>query len=311
MVKGSKRKRDPVISVKKCSKRNNKNGKIESQGYGYGSSVCDSEFMGSLAADLPRVSGKLCMWVDVLKLMSKLTSYKDLVAFCANLEFPPLPEKFSGRIIEGIYFVDRISAGLMHHCDVPFHCVPLQTVADGNCFCRALSKFVFNTEAQHGQIRVRLVADAVKNEDSYLKNECLRIGGCQSCEDINLVQNYCTYNDHYNPVMKLNKQTFQKLYRKEWFDYRLLSCYSGLLQLHSAANSLQIKLVSHYPDRVIESIYTDTNRSMFPLGCKGTERLRTCHILWTTANGRSHLNHFVPLIEKKRKQCKHMPFLLI
>ena len=151
MVKGSKRKRDPVISVKKCSKRNNKNGKIESQGYGYGSSVCDSEFMGSLAADLPRVSGKLCMWVDVLKLMSKLTSYKDLVAFCANLEFPPLPEKFSGRIIEGIDFVDRISAGLMHHCDVPFHCVPLQTVADGNCFCRALSKFVFNTEAQHGQ----------------------------------------------------------------------------------------------------------------------------------------------------------------
>ena len=68
--------------------------------------------------------------------------------------------------------------------------------------------------------------------------------------------------------------------------------------MHSAANSLHTKLVSHYPNSVIESIYTDMNRMMFPLDCKGTEDLRVCHILWTSASECSCLNHFVPLLNQ-------------
>ena len=143
------------------------------------------------------------------------------------------------------------------------------------------------------------MVDGVISEVSYVRNECLRIGAQEGCEGLDLVQNYCMYSDHYNLSMKLNKKTIQAIYRKEWFGYRLVGCYSRIFQFHSTANSLQVKLVSHYPDTVLASIYVDMNRAMFPLGYKRTKDLRTYHILWTSAAKHGHLNHFVPLLSKK------------
>ena len=98
------------------------------------------------------MAGKQCLWLDVLISMSLLTSYEELVAFCEDLKLPPLPD-FTGKVIPGLDFVDRIASGKIHHCNAPIGFVPVQTGKDGNCFCRALSKIVFNKESEHGQIR--------------------------------------------------------------------------------------------------------------------------------------------------------------
>ena len=241
------------------------------------------------------------MWVDVLAVMKQLSSYQDLISFCANLTLPSLPSHFAGRIIEGIDFLDRIGTARSWQCDIPANHIPIQIVKDGNCLFRTLSKIIFNKESEHGQIRVRVVADAVKNEDSYLNDDCLKIG---ATEQIHFVQIYCTYSEYFNDVdMRPVDRTIREIYRAEWYENWKLSCYSGIFQMHAAANALKIKLVSHYPDHVMECVYKNMNQAFFPLGCNGTADLKTCHILWSSTSKDAHLNHIVPLL-RQINQCK-------
>ena len=230
--------------------------------------------------------------------MKWLKCYDDLVEFFAGLTLPPLPSQFSGKVIKGLDFADRLSVRIGRD-EIPDGFFPLKTVSDGNCFCRAISKIIFNRESDHGQVRVRLLADALKNETRYLKNEFLKISAWHGSENVNFVHNYCQYSDHFNdPLVTLTDSIVLELYRKEWFEFRLLGCYAGMFQIHSAANTFQTKLISHYPDPAWPPIYKDANRAMYPLGCTGQENLREYHILWTSANGRGRMNHFVPLFRR-------------
>ena len=250
--------------------------------------------------DLPAISGRKCLWSDVLRMMKKL-SYRDLCHFCADLTLPPLPKQFTGRIIEGIDFADRNALNLYHVCGIPVRYLPLQTVKDGSCLYRALSKCIFNTEVEHGQVRVRVVADAVTNEESYLSNEGLKTGTVTlktAQKDIDLVHDYCTYSDHFNYEL-LNGTRIRQIYRAECVDTCKISSYAGIFQMHSAANALQVKLVSFYPDRTIEEIYNNLNRTIFPLKYNGVDDLKTCRILWTPHIREGRLNHFVPLLERE------------
>ena len=252
----------------------------------------------NVSDDLPVWSGKSCYWQEILEKMSKLASYDALIDFIGDLTLPPLADQFSGKIIKGIDFVDRVSAKVGRD-EIPPSFLPLQMGKDGNCFCRAISKFCFNRESEHGQVRVRLLVDAIKNEASYLTNKFLRIGAQDGCESFDLAQRYCMYSGHFEgDIDELTDREALEIYRSDWFCFRKLGCFAGIFQIHSAANCFKTKLISHYPIKLLESVYKDLNRSMYPLGCGSTENLRELHILWTSTSVHGRLNHFVPLFRK-------------
>ena len=164
---------------------------------------------------------------------------------------------------------------------------------------RAISKILFNTEAQHPQIRVRLLKEALQNHDKYLNNEYLRIG-VDHLFNVDLVQHYSEYSDQYRSSMTLNDVTMREIYRREVFSYRLLGAYSGVYQLHATTTILNSIVISHYPSTTIESIHKDLDRPFYPVSYNGSGNLKTCHIQWTKSGEKLiRLEHFVPLVRKE------------
>ena len=143
------------------------------------------------------------------------------------------------------------------------------------------------------------MVDGVTNEHQYLNNDVLAIAAQEKCKSLNFRQHYSTYSECYNPYCTLQDAEIIRIYRSEWFNYRLDRCYSGLYQLHCAANALQVKVVSYYANSCVRSIHDDMNRAMYPLGYSGEEDcLKECLILWTTSSGQStRFDHFVPLLQ--------------
>ena len=243
---------------------------------------------------LPVFQTKSLSWSKVLKDMSTLPNYDALVSYCANLSIPPLPNEFKGRYASSN--VDMITLRFVKN--FPNDYFPLKVGKDGNCFPRSLSKIIFNTESQHEQLRVRMLSEALLNEDKYLDNAYLRIGVDQ-LSSVDLVQHYSEYSEQYNSSMTLDESTIRQIYRDEWFKYRLIGSYSGAYQFHSSASVMNTKIVSHYPATVVQTVYKDLNRPFFPVSSSGNENLKTCHIQWTKSNENSiRLEHFVPLVKK-------------
>ena len=259
--------------------------------------------------ELPVLHGDEKSWSQVLLLIKKIKSYKDLVHLCKHLILPPLPNDFKGKYDHCMDSIDAITHDLLNAAKIPTPkgFVPVDTIADGNCLPRVLSKIIFDTECNHGQMRVRLIRDGVLNENRFLNNDHLKIGASPKVQNTEFIERYCTYSDYYNPCNVMTKQQVRRLYRKEWFEFRHLGRYSGVFQLHSAANILQTKVQSYYPDTTVfnstgfNSVYDDLNRLFYPLGSSGHDDITTSHIVWTkSCSTVQYLQHFVPLLKAEK-----------
>ena len=245
---------------------------------------------------LPVCQTKVSSWSKVLKDMEALSDYDDLVQYCANLSIPPIPTDFKGNYAASN--VDKLTLKFVK--TFPSDYFPIKVSKDGNCFPRAISKIVFNTESQHQQIRVRLLKEAIVNKDKYLNNDYLR-KGVDHLAGVDLVQHYSTYSDKYNSSMTLDDVTVHQIFKTEWFEYRLLGSYSGAYQIHSASTVIQSWIRCHYPLTSIQSINKDLNRSFYPVSTNDERNLKICHIQWTKSSENSiRLEHFVPLLQKKK-----------
>ena len=244
----------------------------------------------------PVFKTKTLSWSKVLKDMEALPNYNALARYCSNLLIPPLPNEFRGK-----YAASKVDMITVRFVGIfPPNHYPISVAKDGNCFTRCISKCVFNSENQHEQIRVRLIMEAISNEDKYLDNSFLRIGVDQLA-NVDLVEHYSTYSDQYHSGMTLNDTSMRGLYRAEWYNFRLLHCYAGCFQFHSAASVLNRKVVSHYSATGVMSVHRDLNRPFFPVSSNdANDHLKVCHIQWTKSNENSiRLEHFVPLLSKE------------
>ena len=60
--------------------------------------------------------------------------------------------------------------------DIPTGMYPVETVADGDCLPRTLSKLIFGTEEHHLEVRARIVIEAVNGIEEYLDSKYLEVG---------------------------------------------------------------------------------------------------------------------------------------
>lgn len=216
-------------------------------------------------------------WVDLQREMEKVETYADLKRYCSKLSLPPLPAEFLGKFRRGIDKDYDVAKGSLKSLKISsqLHAVPVKS--DGNCFLRALSLQKFGTEDEHVQLRVRLVLHAVLNDAVFLDNKTFKHGCHANCKNYNFTERYSQYSDEYNPSVQLEKEEIQAIYEREWLAYRMMNCWSGVYQLHVAADCLKVQLNSHYPNMVIRSIFEDLNRAMYLVG--GVEPEATLDVL--------------------------------
>ena len=99
---------------------------------------------------------------------------------------PPLPNDFKRKKYNpDLDTIDRLSIGLLKlaNISVPKMFVPVDIIADGNCFPRALSKIIWGTECHHIEIRIRLIREGVLREDQYLNDAYLKVGAPAKIQD--------------------------------------------------------------------------------------------------------------------------------
>lgn len=239
-------------------------------------------------------------WERILVQMERCRTYPALKRLFLSLSLPPLPSVYTGRFSIDSDIIDTVATSLIPVSrNVPQDLVATSTRMDGNCFTRSLAKYALNRQECHGEFRVRLVQEGILREEYYLNNDYLKVGGNECVTDDNYVLRYMQYSNHYNPCSPLNRQEIVKIYRAEWFEFRLLRTWAGVLQFHAAASILKRTVWSHYSNNVLRTIYNDLDRCMVPIGdsCPSAE---VCHITWTKSNVNGRLDHFVPLLPREK-----------
>ena len=249
----------------------------------------------------PILYGNVKSWSEVLTAMRKLKSYIELQNFCRNLSLPFLPSCLKGEYVSAMDDVDALTVDVLKSANIsiPKILEPVEIVADGNCLTRTFSKVKYGTECHHGEMRIRLVREAVSNEEKYINNEHLKVGACAEIQNAKFAQTYCLYSDHIDTCRTLTKRSVLRIYQNEWFEYHLLGTYSGIFQLHVAACVLKAKVQSYFPNRIDNSVFLHLHRPIFPIGMP-KEDLKTYHVVWTKSKSTAaRLEHFVPLLESE------------
>ena len=101
--------------------------------------------------------------------------------------------------------------------DITENLVPVKCTGDGNCMSRSLSHVCFGTERRHGEIRCRMIIDAVKNISSHTDNEKLYTGVISRLPSMDIRIFYAFIAPAYDIIHleEVNAATVMEIYKAE------------------------------------------------------------------------------------------------
>ena len=119
--------------------------------------------------------------------------------------------------------------------------VPLDTLGDGSCFFRSISKQIYGDESLHEELRLRAIVELALNESYYLSDEEL-------CDRIRAQERTLRGNgaESIDPVVLMI------VFREEVKATCNLSTYASFWHLQAIANVLKRKIKSVYPETTPE-----------------------------------------------------------
>ena len=105
-----------------------------------------------LTHQIPSHENNANYWSEQIEEISKITSYRTLKHHIETNPLPPL--MYERDIIMSESDKSMLDYVALHHLpsDAPDGFAPVSVLGDGNCFCRAVSYFLFRTEARHHEI---------------------------------------------------------------------------------------------------------------------------------------------------------------
>ena len=201
----------------------------------------------------------------------------------------PLPHELPKTILDVGGRIDSNSLSL-RPSTVPAFLYPICTGADGNCLPRIVSTLVFGNEKYHIEMRCRIIAELVQNDNIYLQG--LGMGGPEVVAKVATLTESATTTGH------LSSQHLKQLFEQDAMDVRALYRPVGLWQLAAISNIVHAPVQSVYPNLGWETYQSLHNIRLEPQNLKRQEAL---FIMWTAARGDMQdrhwvANHFVPLI---------------
>ena len=248
----------------------------------------------------PENKKKLTNWSSLQSRLSRCSNYTDMEVIVSTCKGPPLPdlELKSVMTIHGEIDTSSPTVGELY---------PIKTCADGNCFPRVLSTLVYGNQFHFGEMRARLIFEAIVNKHKYLDNSYLKQNATVHYKKGNFVNVFCQYSDEYANYagLVLTPTVAENLYEAEVLQVAKNSSYCGIWQFFQAANVLGTTVVSHYPKVPNVHVSADFNRKMPPIIPSNAAPV---HILWTYFKRTSGVpNHFVPLLPLLSLPDSEMP----
>lgn len=237
-------------------------------------------------------------WHNLARGMDKLRSFLSLEAYLKHAGVGKTIPQIRGSS-ELDYYPRDIEGEKLLPGDVPFErddVILVKTASDGNCFFSALSRLVYGDESHTGEMRVRLVDEAVKNMHLYLDNDYLSRGYVQLDNDNSLPTKYAT---EFAPDVFLTDEEVKAKYKEEVLNMCKNGTYSGVWQFHQAANVLDRPLFGIFPEVCdeVSEVRHELHRKFLPHSGKDDGPL---FIMWTRTNKESlSFSHFVPIVHKK------------
>ena len=196
--------------------------------------------------------------------------------------------------------------------DHPPNFVPIETIGDGNCFPRAVAHGLFGTQERHIEIRVRIVYEAVKNEQLYLNNNYLSLGVQNRLParpglrmpSTTIVNRYCLYSgDNQVHGLNLTRNEIQAVYRRDVLRISSSGGYMGIWQFHQTTQVGRLPIGTVYPDNHVNpTIRLDMNRMILPNNPAFSAKT-PMYIMWSPLSEKSrasNVKHFVILLESIR-----------
>ena len=239
--------------------------------------------------------------------MSRATYWKNLLyAFASSFDFTELSQKVDCVLKYGLppmqprevvkFDKRRYRKDLVAEMNLPegfSDLIPVDTIGDGNCLCRALSKAYFGHEKYHLEIRARLVIEAIVNRKLYTDDNYISRGATNQYKKQTLPAIFTMYSRYYEPGQKLTDITVDTFYCVEAHSIAEIGSYLGIWQLAQAANVFKVPIRSVYPNG--GSVFKDFNRFFFPSDST-YDTSAALQIMWTPVIHGTSPNHFVPLL---------------
>ncbi len=228
-------------------------------------------------------------------------SFEELRRFVQLTTLPEVQQKSLPVWQQGI-IIDEVARSefmMLTDADHLSPCIPVTTVGDENCLPHAASKLMFGTEENHLEVRMRLVFEAVKNENQYLCEDYLLEGAKQRMCGTLLTQMYAMYSGHYTGLNQFScmEVAIQDL-PEGCYEYMQKNNLHGnvsdvcIVQCNAVANSFSI------PAEGKPQFRDDFHRQVLPLHNAFRERTSAI-IMWTPMHIGGHVVHFVLMIRSK------------
>lgn len=170
--------------------------------------------------------------------------------------------------------------------------------ADGNCLPRSFSHLFFGTECRYQEVRLRMIFEAVQNEEIYLSDDYLG-RGLRGKSSRNVAVSYCMYSGVGSVTSRrLNARDIRNVYRADVMSTRTDGTEMGMWQFHHATQVFKRPIGSVYPEGTNPFVRAHTNRVVLPFN-ECYDQREPVHVMWTPLrmNRKAYdVRHFVPLM---------------
>jgi hypothetical protein len=230
-------------------------------------------------------------WLMILQGMQRCQTFDELDNFIRHINLSPIPA-FVGNCYKMNYSCDNIAQSYIPSDITRQHVwMAVKTTGNGSCFFNALSRMVYGHEQNALEMRVRIILEGIRNRHLYLNDAYLSRG---LTTILNLSTRYCLYSASYIDNVRYSPLIVAQTYLNELLNLTKPTTWCGIWQFHQAANMLQCKIYSIYPEIAL-NIRNDLNRNILP--ATYDDNVEQLFIMWTPSLLNSiTVNHFVPLV---------------
>lgn len=179
---------------------------------------------------------------------------------------------------------------------------PVATLPDGSCLLHAMSRLVYGHPENHVEMRVRLICEAVSNEDHYMNAAYLQRSLLFDPNwglGENILQAYVTFSGFLGRRNPADELVQLEVFHLEVIQSRAHGLYCPLWFIHVASNVLLRPIRSVYPqvDPTLGMVRALHNRTFEPWNLSDRDRLPIC-LMWTKPSPDSRqYSHIVPIVE--------------
>ena len=178
---------------------------------------------------------------------------------------------------------------------------PIYTTPNGDCLPNAISRLVYGHERSASEIRCRMVVEATRNWQDYVRDTFLREGATHlPAQDIR--DYYTKYSGFVMSTQSTPLSTnemYKKAFERDVLEMCRPSSNCGLWALHTAANAIGRAIRSWFPSASVPGFEEDRAfvHRLFACTSRNTENREPVVIMWTLSQpGSLAFNHFVPVV---------------